>query len=78
MTPIERAIESAGGQTALGRVFVPQITGKAVAKWITEGVPAERVLKVEAATGVSRHELRPDLYPRDDCSCPNCQQQVDG
>jgi DNA-binding transcriptional regulator YdaS (Cro superfamily) len=28
-------------------------------------VPAERVLLIEAATGgrVSRHELRPDLYP---------------
>lgn len=25
--------------------------------------PAEYVLKIEAATGVSRHELRPDLYP---------------
>lgn len=27
-------------------------------------LPAEHVLKVEAATGVSRHDLRPDLYPR--------------
>ncbi|HGM5182253.1 TPA: transcriptional regulator [Pseudomonas aeruginosa] len=26
-------------------------------------VPAELVLPIEAATGVSRHELRPDLYP---------------
>lgn len=25
--------------------------------------PAESVLRVEAATGVSRHSLRPDLYP---------------
>jgi DNA-binding transcriptional regulator YdaS (Cro superfamily) len=24
---------------------------------------AEMVLKVEAATGISRHELRPDIYP---------------
>lgn len=24
--------------------------------------PAEYVLKIEAATGVSRHELRPDIY----------------
>jgi DNA-binding transcriptional regulator YdaS (Cro superfamily) len=26
-------------------------------------VPAIRVLAIEAATGISRHELRPDLYP---------------
>jgi DNA-binding transcriptional regulator YdaS (Cro superfamily) len=30
----------------------------------TDGVcPAESVLKVEAATGVPRHALRPDIYP---------------
>lgn len=28
-------------------------------------VPAEYVLKIEAATGVSRHDLRPDIYPRE-------------
>lgn len=26
-------------------------------------LPAEYVLRVEAATGVSRHSLRPDIYP---------------
>jgi DNA-binding transcriptional regulator YdaS (Cro superfamily) len=26
-------------------------------------LPGQYVLKVEAATGVSRHQLRPDLYP---------------
>lgn len=30
---------------------------------ISRRVPAEFVLKVEALTGVSRHELRPDIYP---------------
>jgi DNA-binding transcriptional regulator YdaS (Cro superfamily) len=29
-------------------------------------LPAEHVLAVEAATGVSRHDLRPDIYPRED------------
>ncbi|MDQ0305303.1 transcriptional regulator [Ancylobacter polymorphus] len=28
-------------------------------------VPAERVLDVERITGISRHDLRPDLYPRE-------------
>ena len=28
-------------------------------------MPAEYVLRTEAATGVSRHDLRPDIYPRE-------------
>lgn len=32
-------------------------------RWATRRVPAERVLEVESQTGISRHELRPDLYP---------------
>ncbi|QOV95419.1 helix-turn-helix domain-containing protein [Novosphingobium sp. ES2-1] len=34
-------------------------------KWVqsSKRMPAEFVLKAEAATGVSRHVLRPDIYP---------------
>lgn len=39
------------------------ITRGAVAMW--HRVPAERVLEVERITGFSRHDLRPDLYPRE-------------
>jgi DNA-binding transcriptional regulator YdaS (Cro superfamily) len=28
-------------------------------------IPAERVLPIEAITGISRHDLRPDIYPRE-------------
>lgn len=42
------------------------ITRGAVAKW--KRVPAERVLKVEAYSGISRHLLRPDIYPRPDAA----------
>lgn len=38
------------------------ISRGAVAKW--KRVPADRVLAVERLTGLSRHDLRPDLYPR--------------
>lgn len=34
--------------------------------WVNKGrgiIPAEYVLAVERATGISRTELRPDLYP---------------
>ncbi len=42
------------------------IRSQAVSQW--RRVPAERVLAVEQATGgrVTRHELRPDLYPDDE------------
>ncbi len=40
------------------------VSYQAVHKWFRKGkIPAERVLAVEAATGVSRHRLRSDLYP---------------
>jgi DNA-binding transcriptional regulator YdaS (Cro superfamily) len=36
-----------------------------VSYWLRNGkaLPAEHVLAAERATGISRHELRPDLYP---------------
>jgi DNA-binding transcriptional regulator YdaS (Cro superfamily) len=37
------------------------VTHSPVSQW--KRVLAERVLAVEAATGVSRHTLRPDIYP---------------
>lgn len=36
-----------------------------VSRWDRSKVPAERVLEVERVSGVSRHDLRPDLYPRE-------------
>jgi DNA-binding transcriptional regulator YdaS (Cro superfamily) len=39
------------------------VTHSAVLQWASRRVPAERVLMVEALTGISRQELRPDLYP---------------
>lgn len=37
-----------------------RLSRAAVAMW--RKVPAERVVEVERATGISRHLLRPDLY----------------
>lgn len=53
------------------RVTLEQLAGafgvnkSTILRWEAERVPAERVLDVERRTGVSRHELRPDLYPED-------------
>jgi DNA-binding transcriptional regulator YdaS (Cro superfamily) len=40
-----------------------KVSPGAISQW--DRVPAERVLDVERITGISRHELRPDLYPLD-------------
>lgn len=61
---LRQAIKAAGGQTALARAIGK--TQGHVSQWLRrEHVPAEEVLKIEAATGISRHDLRPDLYPRE-------------
>lgn len=58
-SPLERAKERAGGQAALAKLI--GVTAQAISQW--DEVPPLRVLDVERASGVSRHELRPDLYP---------------
>lgn len=65
MSALERAIEHVGGLTALANAI--KTTPQVVVNWRKRGVPAERVIDIEVATRgeVSRHELRPDLYPRD-------------
>lgn len=62
--PIERAIRILGTQRKLAEKLC--VTPQAIAKW-RKRVPGERVLGIEAATNgaVTRHELRPDLYPAD-------------
>ena len=39
-----------------------------VTRWGQKGIPAERVPDVERLTGISRHELRPDLWTGPDDS----------
>ena len=75
---LERAIEVAGGQSALARIC--HCTQAAVWKWVKKGrpLPAEHVITVEAETGVSRHALRPDIYPHDAASLPPVQNGVVG
>lgn len=62
---LQAAVDKAGSQAEIARIAGVSTT--AVWKWVqsSKRVPAEFVLKIEAATGVSRHDLRPDIYPRD-------------
>jgi Putative antitoxin of bacterial toxin-antitoxin system, YdaS/YdaT len=43
-----------------------KITRSAVSQW--DQVPAKHVLRVESVTGISRHDLRPDIYGPSDSS----------
>ena len=67
-TPYEallQAIDALGSQSELARVC--EVSPTAVWKWVqsSKRLPGNYVLRVEAATGVARHHLRPDLYPVD-------------
>jgi TorA maturation chaperone TorD len=59
---LDHAIQTVGGIGALARAL--GISQPAVSNW--QRIPAERVLAVEALTGVHRSVLRPDLYPMSD------------
>jgi len=70
MTALDRAVEKAGSQLKLAAILgikPPSVTG-----WYDRGrVPAERCIAIELATGVSRHDLRPDVFgPPPDSSGP--------
>ncbi|WP_456623969.1 MULTISPECIES: Cro/CI family transcriptional regulator [unclassified Bradyrhizobium] len=55
---LDRAIDAVGGVAELARKI--GISQPSVSNWVK--VPVQRVIAVEAATGVSRDQLRPDLY----------------
>jgi DNA-binding transcriptional regulator YdaS (Cro superfamily) len=57
--PLDEAKKNAGGSTGLARAL-GDLTPQAISQW--KVVPADRVLKVEEITGVSRHRLRPDIF----------------
>lgn len=66
-TALDRAKRSVDGGAELARRMMragaKRITGQAISQWTR--VPAERVAHVEAATGIPREQLRPDLYRRE-------------
>lgn len=68
------AVNRAGGQTDFAKLVgctqgnIWQLLKK------RSPLPAQYVLKAEAGTGVSRHDLRPDLYPRARRRAPEAQE----
>ena len=70
---LEEAIRDAGGVGALARKI--GISQPSVSNW--SRVPAERVLSVEAATGIHRAVLRPDLYGPQDAGQREADDAID-
>jgi len=61
MSTLSQAVEAAGGVGKLAASI--GVAQNVVSNWRKRGkVPAEHVLAIEAATGVSRHLLRPDVF----------------
>lgn len=56
---LEKAKTIAGGATGLAKAL-GDITSQAITQW--KRVPAERARDVERVTGISRYELRPDVF----------------
>lgn len=59
---VQEAADRVGGISELARRL--GITHPALYHW--PRVPANRVLQIEKLTGISRHDMRPDIYPRED------------
>ena len=57
-TPLQLAISAAGGPTALAKKL--GVSKQAVCQW--KRCPPGQVLAVEKLAGVSRYDLRPDIY----------------
>jgi TorA maturation chaperone TorD len=69
---LERALGVAGGVTSLARLL--GVSQPAISGW--KRVPSDRVLAVEAATGIPRTELRPDLYAEAELADPGTLDEV--
>lgn len=61
---LQLAVIRAGGQEALAAAL--GVTQPTISNWVNRSkqMPAEYVLKAELLYGVSRFDLRPDIYPR--------------
>ncbi|EMH9209641.1 YdaS family helix-turn-helix protein [Klebsiella pneumoniae] len=72
MNALERAIHIAGDATKLAEKL--DVSSMTVSHWKKRHggvVPQKRVFPIFNATGVTPHELRPDLYPNPNDGLPS-------
>ena len=61
MSKLKQYLEShRGSQANLAREFNLDIS--AISRWKEREIPPQYVLRVEELTGVSRHDMRPDVF----------------
>lgn len=56
----KRVLDASGGCVALSKML--GINSQAISQW--EKVPASRVGRVSSITGMTPHEIRPDLFEK--------------
>lgn len=56
--PVQKAINAVGSASELGKRL--GITSQAISQW--QRIPIRKLIEIEAATGIPREQLRPDLY----------------
>ncbi|EIW8507696.1 helix-turn-helix domain-containing protein [Klebsiella pneumoniae] len=64
MTALDKAIKAAGSARKLSMAL--GVTSMSISHWKHRDrgiVPPDYILKIHSITGVTPHELRPDLYP---------------
>lgn len=74
MSGLKKAIEAVGGGAELARQL--NVKRQAIYQW--REAPPLRVLDIERITGVSRHELRPDIYGPPPQTAASALQLVNG
>lgn len=65
---LQKAVDTAGGQTELAKIIDPtqkKLKQQNIWTWLNrdQKTSARWVVKVSQATGVPCHELRPDIFP---------------
>ncbi len=71
MKALEKAIDNAGSATELAKKL--GVSSMAISHWKKRYkgvVPQSHVIAIYEATGVTPHELRPDLYPNPEDALP--------
>lgn len=65
---LAKAVEVCGSQSELARRLRGTIKQQHISYWLEHGLPAEQAIPIEMIVEgvVTRHELRPDLYPLDE------------
>jgi len=75
MDALDKAVKAAGGVTSLAAAL--GVRQSAVSNWKSRSsIPAAQVLGIERATGVSRHELCPEIFGAAAVLAPVTKQQL--